>query len=149
MSKQTIAVGADHAGFPYKAAIIEMLKAEGYEVTDHGTHTPASVDYPDFVHPVAEDVETERAAMGVVLCGSGNGVAMTANKHQGVRAAVCWIEEIALLARQHNNANVIAIPVRYTSEPQVVGMVRSFVQTAFDGGRHARRVGKIACGVTK
>ena len=141
----TIAIGADHAGYPYKAAIKESLEAMGYAVSDYGTDSPDSVDYPDFVHPVAEAVEAGRAKLGVVLCGSGNGVAMTANKHQGIRAALCWIEEIAVLARQHNDANVVAIPVRYTNEQQAVQLVRTFVQTAFDGGRHARRVGKIAC----
>ena len=145
MLNYTIAIGADHAGYPYKAAIKTTLEALGHKVTDHGTDSPDSVDYPDFVHPVAEAVANGAADYGVVLCGSGNGVAMTANKHQAVRAAVCWIEEIARLAREHNDANVIAIPVRYTSEPQAAGMVRTFVQTAFEGGRHARRVGKIAC----
>ena len=141
----TIAIGADHAGFPYKAAIKQALSDLGHTLVDHGTDSPESVDYPDFVHPVAEDVESGRAAMGVVLCGSGNGVAITANKHRGIRAALCWIEEIAVLARAHNDANVIAIPVRYTNEQQAVRMVTTFVQTAFDGGRHARRVGKMAC----
>ena len=145
----TIAIGADHAGYPYKAAIKTLLEEQGYTIVDYGTDSPGSVDYPDFVHPVAEAVAEQTAQYGVVLCGSGNGVAMTANKHQAVRAAVCWIEEIALLARQHNNANVIAIPVRYTSEPQAVKMVRSFVETAFEGGRHARRVGKIACATSE
>ena len=145
----TIAIGADHAGYPYKAAIKQSLEDLGHAVTDYGTDSPDSVDYPDFVHPVAEAVEAGRAKLGVVLCGSGNGVAMTANKHQGIRAALCWIEEIAVLARQHNDANVVAIPVRYTNEQQAVQLVRTFVQTAFDGGRHARRVGKIACAASE
>ena len=149
MPNYTVAIGADHAGYPYKAAIKAMLEAQGHTVTDYGTDSPDSVDYPDFVHPVATAVENGTATYGVVLCGSGNGVAMTANKHQSIRAALCWMEEIATLARQHNDANVIAIPVRYTAEPQAVGMVRTFIETAFDGGRHARRVGKIACATTE
>lgn len=143
----TIAIGCDHAGFPYKDAVVGLLKDRGLEVIDHGTTSPGSVDYPDFVHPVADDVESNKAALGVLLCGSGNGVAMTANKHQGIRAALCWLPELAALGRQHNNANVLCLPVRFVSEDLALEMVKSFLDSEFEGGRHARRVGKIACAV--
>ena len=139
-----IAIGCDHAGFPYKKAILDVLKSKNIAVLDHGTNSPDSVDYPDFVHPVAKDVESGAAQLGIVICGSGNGVAMTANKHAGIRAALCWETELAALARQHNNANVIAIPARFVSQEKAVAMVDAFLNTEFEGGRHARRVGKIA-----
>ncbi|MCB0677534.1 MAG: ribose 5-phosphate isomerase B [Saprospiraceae bacterium] len=142
---KTIAIGCDHAGFPYKDPIVELLRSEGIEVLDFGTDSTDSVDYPDFVHPVAEQVESGKADLGVVICGSGNGVAMTANKHQGIRAALCWTEEIAALARQHNDANVIALPARFVSQELALQMVKTFVRTDFEGGRHGRRVNKIAC----
>jgi ribose 5-phosphate isomerase B len=142
----TIATGCDHAGFPYKNSIIRLLKKRGIEVSDFGTGSPESVDYPDFVHPAASMVERGEAALGIVLCGSGNGVAMTANKHQGIRAALCWKVELAALARQHNNANMLAIPVRFVSKRMALAMVRAFLDNEFEGGRHGRRVGKIACG---
>jgi ribose 5-phosphate isomerase B len=145
MAIKTIAIGGDHAGFPYKDSIKRLLEKRGIEVQDFGTHSPDSVDYPDFVHPVANNVENNKADLGIVLCGSGNGVAMTANKHQGIRAALCWKVEIAALARQHNNANVIAIPVRFVSKKMALNMVKAFLDNEFEGGRHARRVGKIAC----
>jgi ribose 5-phosphate isomerase B len=145
MDIKTIAIGCDHAGYPYKDSIIKMLEAKGITVQNYGTDAPDSVDYPDFVHPVAEDVSNGRADLGIVLCGSGNGVAMTANKHQSIRAALCWRNDIAALARQHNNANVIALPVRFIEEPLALEMVATFITTEFEGGRHARRVGKIAC----
>ncbi len=144
MSIKTIAIGCDHAGFPYKNSIIRLLNKRGFEVTDYGTDSPDSVDYADFVHPVANDVESGKAGLGFVLCGSGNGVAMTANKHQGIRAALCWKTELAALARQHNDANVLAIPVRFVSKRMALAMVRSFLDSEFEGGRHARRVGKIS-----
>jgi ribose 5-phosphate isomerase B len=140
-----ISIGNDHAGPEYKKAIVEMLKANGYEVTNYGTDSADSVDYPDFAHPVALDVETKKADFGIIICGSGNGIAMSANKHQGVRAALCWMKEIAVLARQHNNANIISIPARYTSIPQAVEMVQTFLNTDFEGGRHQNRVDKISC----
>lgn len=140
-----IAIGCDHAGFAYKNAIISNLKENGHEILDFGTDGPASVDYPDFIHPLAKAINNGDAQLGVIICGSGNGVAMTANKHKGIRAALCWIREIAILARQHNDANVISIPARYTSEPQAVDMVEVFVSTPFEGGRHANRVSKIDC----
>jgi ribose 5-phosphate isomerase B len=140
-----ISIGNDHAGPEYKKAIVEMLQAKGHEVTNYGTDTPDSVDYPDFAHPVANDVTNGKADFGVIICGSGNGIAMSANKHQGVRAALCWINEIAALARQHNDANIISIPARYTSVKQAVEMVETFLNTDFEGGRHQNRVDKIAC----
>lgn len=147
MKVSTVAIGCDHAGYPYKKAITQLLQDLSIAVNDFGTHSSDSVDYPDFVHPVATQVETGGAELGIVLCGSGNGVSMTANKHQGIRAALCWQKEIAALARQHNDANIIAIPVRFVSEYVALAMVKTFVQTAFEGGRHGRRVDKIACAV--
>ena len=140
-----IAIGNDHAGPEYKKAIVKMLEAKGYEVINYGTDTFDSVDYPDFAHAVAHDIAHKKADFGIVICGSGNGIAMSANKHQEVRAALCWIKEIAALARQHNDANIISIPARYTSIPQAVEMVETFLTTPFEGGRHANRVHKIAC----
>ncbi|MDH3648176.1 MAG: ribose 5-phosphate isomerase B [Saprospiraceae bacterium] len=139
-----VAIGCDHAGFPYKEAIKQMLKEEGYAILDMGTDSLESVDYPDFVHPVATAMEKGEASHGVLICGSGNGVAMTANKHQTIRAAVCWNTELASLARHHNNANVIAIPARFIDESEAVQVVRVFVHEDFDGGRHSRRVNKIS-----
>lgn len=140
-----IAIGNDHAGPDYKKAIVEMLKAKGHEVVNYGTDTVDSVDYPDFGHAVAKDVSDENVDFGIVICGSGNGIAMSANKHSKVRAALCWNKEIAALARQHNDANIISIPARFTSIPQAVEMVDTFLNTEFEGGRHANRVNKIAC----
>jgi len=140
-----ISIGNDHAGPEYKKAIVDMLKANGFEVTNYGTDSTDSVDYPDFAHPVALDVESKKADFGIIICGSGNGIAMSANKHQGIRAALCWTKEIAVLARQHNNANIISIPARYTSIPQAVEMVQTFLNTDFEGGRHQNRVDKISC----
>lgn len=140
-----ISIGNDHAGPEYKKAVVEFLETQGHTVINHGTDTYDSVDYPDFGHPVAYDVETKKADFGIVICGSGNGIAMTVNKHQDIRAALCWTVEIAELARQHNDANVISIPARYTSIPQTVAMVQAFLETSFEGGRHANRVKKIAC----
>ena len=140
-----ISIGNDHAGPDYKKAIVNHLEEKGITVINHGTDTFDSVDYPDFVHPVAEDVATGTAHFGIIICGSGNGVAMTANKHKGIRAALCWIKEIAELARRHNDANIISIPARYTSIQQAIGMVDVFLNTEFEGGRHQNRVDKIAC----
>lgn len=142
---KTIAIGCDHAGFIYKDPIAELLKARQIEVLNFGADSTESVDYPDFAHPVADAVESSKADLGIVLCGSGNGVAMAANKHQGIRAALCWTEEIASLARQHNNANVLAIPARFVSKEVALAMVDTFIDTPFEGGRHERRVAKIAC----
>jgi ribose 5-phosphate isomerase B len=140
-----ISIGNDHAGPEYKKAIVAMLKAKGHDVTNYGTDSENSVDYPDFGHPVATDVSQGSADFGIVICGSGNGIAMTVNKHQKVRAALCWNKEIATLARQHNDANIICIPARFTSIPQAVEMVDTFLSTEFEGGRHQNRVDKISC----
>ena len=140
-----ISIGNDHAGPEYKKAIVEMLQANGYQITNYGTDSSDSVDYPDFAHPVALDVENKVSDFGIIICGSGNGIAMSANKHQGIRAALCWTKEIAVLARQHNNANIISIPARFTSIPQAVEMVLTFLNTNFEGGRHQNRVNKICC----
>jgi len=140
-----ISIGNDHAGPDYKKAIVDFLKQKGHEIFNHGTDTFNSVDYPDFGHPVAIDVETGKADFGVVICGSGNGINMTVNKHQGIRSALCWDKEIASLARQHNDANMISIPARFTSIQQAVEIVDTFLNTNFEGGRHANRVTKIAC----
>lgn len=141
----TIAIGCDHAGVDYKEMLKIFLAEKGYSVTDFGTHGSSSVDYPDFAHPVANAVETGNAKWGILICGSANGVAITANKHAGIRAAICWTEEIAALARQHNDANVICIPARFVSEEQAQKMVTVFSETAFEGGRHQNRVNKISC----
>ena len=140
-----IAIGNDHAGPDYKHAIVEYLKNEGHDILNFGTDTSDSVDYPDFGHQVAEAVQKGEVDYGIVICGSGNGIAMSVNKHQKVRAALCWMKEIAELARQHNDANVISIPARYTSQNQALEMVKIFLNTDFEGGRHQRRVDKIAC----
>jgi ribose 5-phosphate isomerase B len=138
-----ISIGNDHAGTDYKFAIIKHLKEKGIEVINYGTDTNDSVDYPDFIHPVAEDVETKKVDFGIIICGSGNGASMTANKHQGVRAALCWTKEIVALARQHNDANILSIPARFTALPQAIEMVDTFLNTPFEGGRHQKRVEKI------
>ncbi|HEX8609056.1 MAG TPA: ribose 5-phosphate isomerase B [Pedobacter sp.] len=142
--KIKIAIGADHAGFEYK----ELLKAflvDSYEVKDFGTHSLNSVDYPDFAHPVASAVESEEFTFGILVCGSANGVAITANKHQHIRAAICWLDELASLARQHNNANILCVPARFVSEDLARQMATTFLTTEFEGGRHENRVDKIAC----
>ncbi len=139
-----ISIGNDHAGTGYKQMIQEKLKTMGHTVTNYGTDSEESVDYPDFVHPVAEDVENGKADLGVIICGSGNGANMTANKHQGVRSALCWNVEIAKLAREHNNANILSIPARFVSKELAVEMLEAFLNTEFEGGRHQRRVDKIA-----
>jgi len=140
-----IAIGSDHAGFAYKTILIEYLKSLGYTVTDFGTNSSDSVDYPDFAHPTAHAVESGACDAGVLICGSANGVAITANKHQGIRAAICWEPEIATLARQHNDANIICLPARFTEIALCKEMVKLFMTTAFEGGRHGTRVNKIVC----
>jgi ribose 5-phosphate isomerase B len=140
-----VAIGADHAGFEYKTFISDFLASKGLNIKDFGTYSADSVDYPDFAHPVASAVESGVAGCGILICGSANGVAITANKHQGIRAALCWTKEVAQLARQHNNANVICIPARFVSTAVAEQMVHMFLDTAFEGGRHEKRVGKIAC----
>ncbi|WP_341199991.1 ribose 5-phosphate isomerase B [Croceibacter atlanticus] len=140
-----IAIGNDHAGTFYKNTIVEYLKSENIEVINYGTNSEDSVDYPDFVHPVAADVESNRVNLGIIICGSGNGASMTANKHQGVRSALCWTKEITKLSREHNDANILSIPARFTSVQQALEMVKVFLNTEFEGGRHQTRVDKIAC----
>lgn len=140
----TIAIGCDHAGYEYKEALRDWLKAQGYDVLNFGTDSPASVDYPDFVHPLCHAVEHHEAHFGILICGSANGVAMTANKHRQIRAAIAWMDEIAGLARQHNNANVICIPARFVSVAEAKSMVKLFIDTPFEGGRHQARVDKIS-----
>lgn len=144
MSKR-IAIGSDHAGFEYKSAIIQSLEEQGYTVQDFGPTSADSVDYPDFAHPVATSVEKGENELGVLICGSANGVAMSANKHQGIRAALCWLEEISTLARQHNNANVVCLPARFIDLELAKRITRTFITTDFEGGRHANRVNKISC----
>ena len=140
-----IAVGSDHAGFEYKEDLISFLEGKGLPFTDFGAHSKDSVDYPDFAHPVATAVEKGEASFGILLCGTANGVAITANKHQGIRAALCWNAEIAVMARQHNDANVISIPVRYVTLELALEMLGIFLDTPFEGGRHEGRVKKIDC----
>ena len=140
-----IAIGSDHAGFDYKEDLISFLEGKGLAFEDFGTDGREAVDYPDFAHPVASAVEDGEAAFGILICGSANGVAITANKHQGIRAAICWGEELAQLARAHNDANIICIPARFVREGDVEKMVGIFMTTDFEGGRHLRRVEKIAC----
>ena len=140
-----IAIGSDHAGFEYKEAIKKWLEKRNYTVKDFGTYSLDSVDYPDFAHPVATSVETGEAAFGILFCGSANGVAITANKHQGVRAGLAWENDVARLIRKHNNANVICIPARFVALALAEEMVENFISTEFEGGRHATRVNKIAC----
>ncbi len=143
MSK-SFALACDHAGYAYKEAITEVLQEYKISIADFGCFGPESTDYPDYVHPAADALKDGSAELGIVVCGSGNGVAMTANKHQHIRAALCWTPEIARLARQHNDANVLAIPARFVSKDTAQEIVRAFVETPFEGGRHARRVNKIA-----
>lgn len=142
---QTIAIGCDHAGFEYKEGFKKWLQNNGYTVKDFGTFGPDSVDYPDFAHAVASAVEKKEHDLGVLVCGSANGVAITANKHQGIRAAICWTEELAKLARQHNDANVVCIPARFVEYSHGERIVEEFLNSSFEGGRHATRVGKIGC----
>ncbi|WP_114748677.1 ribose 5-phosphate isomerase B [Pleomorphovibrio marinus] len=146
--KETIALGGDHAGFTYKEKLTQVLLEKGYEVKDFGPYNDGSVDYPDYVHPLCREVGNEKGAInkGIIICGSGNGVAITANKHSHIRAAICWKEELAALARQHNDANVLAVPARFVDFELAVKMVETFLTTDFEGGRHQRRVDKITCG---
>ena len=139
-----IAIGNDHAGTAYKFEIIKYLKEKGYEILNFGTDSNNSMDYPDAIHPTASAVETGKAVLGIILCGSGNGAQMTANKHQGIRAALCWNNELVRLTRQHNNANILTIPARFVSLQQAIGFVDIFLSTEFEGGRHGARVDKIS-----
>ncbi len=141
-----LAIGCDHAGFEYKEAIRAWLEGKGYTVLNFGTNSPESVDYPDFVHPVCKAIENGEAEQGILICGSANGVAMAANKHQKIRAAICWENEVAMLARSHNDANAICLPARFVALELAKEMVETFLNTPFEGGRHQRRVEKIALG---
>ncbi|RYD95428.1 MAG: ribose 5-phosphate isomerase B [Sphingobacteriales bacterium] len=138
-----IAIGADHAGFELKEVLLQGI--EGIEVKDHGTYSTESADYPDFAHAVASAVENGEADFGILICGTANGVAITANKHQSIRAAICWKPEVAIPARSHNNANVLCIPARHVTVEEAREIVQIFFNTEFEGGRHARRVDKISC----
>lgn len=141
----TISIGNDHAGTDYKQAIVKHLEAKGYTINNYGTDSFDSVDYPDYAHLVSKDVNTKKVEFGILICGSANGVAMTANKYANVRAGLCWSKEIVSLIRQHNNANILCIPARFTAIHQAVDMVDTFLNTEFEGGRHQNRVNKIAC----
>lgn len=140
-----VGMACDHAGYEMKEALKPLLKSLGFEIKDYGTNSSESVDYPDFAHPLAEAVENGTVCFGVAICGSGNGISMTLNKHQGVRAALCWNAELASLARQHNDANVLSLPARFISREIAEEIVKAFFAASFEGGRHQRRVEKIAC----
>ncbi len=140
-----IPIGADHAGYELKNTIINYLSEQGYSFKDYGTYSEDSIDYPDYGHPVAQHVENTPEVLGIVICGSGNGINMTVNKHQGIRSALCWNKEIAMLARQHNDANIIALPARFVDAILAIQMVEAFLNTTFERGRHATRVNKIRC----
>lgn len=142
---ESIAIGADHAGFEYKEKLKTWLEKNGYTTKDFGTYTAESADYPDFAHPVALAVEKKEFELGLLICGSGNGIAITANKHQGIRAAICWNEELAALSRQHNNANVLCLPARFVTIDLAEKILDRFLHSSFEGGRHERRVSKISC----
>jgi ribose 5-phosphate isomerase B len=140
-----IAISSDHAGVAYKKALVDFISQLGHQVQDLGPYSEDSVDYPDFAHALASKVLSKEADLGVILCGTGNGVAMAANKHQGIRAGLCWNSEIAALVRQHNDANILALPARFTTIEQAKEIVKAYLETPFEGGRHQRRVEKIAC----
>ena len=142
--KKKIAIGSDHAGYQLKEILKEELKQKGIEVVDFGCPSEESIDYPDYAHPVAEYVE-QNNSHGILICGSGNGISMSANKHQGIRAALCWTEEIAKLARQHNDANIVSLPARFIETEKAKKIIEAFLKTDFEGGRHERRVSKISC----
>jgi ribose 5-phosphate isomerase B len=142
---KTIVIGCDHAGIDHKKYLIRKLKELNYTVTDKGTYDNSSVDYPDFAHPVAIAVENGDVPFGILICGSANGVCMTANKHQGIRAALCWNVEVAEIVRLHNDANIICIPARFVSKIIAYRMVEKFLNTSFEGGRHQKRIDKISC----
>lgn len=140
-----IAIGSDHAGYDMKQAVIKHLEGKGIAVKDYGTYSADSVDYPDYAHQVAEAIEKGEFSLAIVLCGSANGVCMTVNKHNAVRGAIAWQRELAELARQHNNANVLCLPARFIDEDTMVACVDGFLAAEFEGGRHSRRVDKISC----
>ena len=141
----TISIGNDHAGVDLKNHIVKYLNNRGFTVIDKGTNTDKSVDYPDFIHPVSKEIEEEKSNIGIIICGTGNGAAMTANKRKNIRAALCWNKEISKLARQHNDANILSIPSRFLSNSEAIEIVDAFIKTDFEGGRHQRRIEKIPC----
>lgn len=143
MGKLKIAVASDHAGFERKQAVLKFLQEQGIEFKDFGAFSTESSDYPDFAHPLANAVSLGEFDKGITLCGSGNGINMTANKHQGIRSAICWLPEIAMLARLHNDANICALPARYITDDEAVEIVKTFLSTDFEGGRHIARINKI------
>lgn len=145
MLSKIIPIGSDHAGFQLKQHLIEWLSTQGYQLIDKGCYSEESIDYPDFGHPVADYVEQNENVLGIVICGSGNGINMTANKHSGIRSALCWMPEIAALARQHNNANILALPARYLTFEEAEKIVEAFLNNEFEGGRHQNRINKIPC----
>lgn len=140
-----IQIGSDHAGFELKAKVMEFLEKAGFKVKDFGTYSTESMDYPDVAHPVAEAVLADPGSLGILICGSGNGVCLTANKHNGIRAALCWLPELGALARQHNNANILCLPARFVSTETALEIVNSYLSAKFEGGRHQNRVNKIDC----
>ena len=141
----TISIGNDHAGVDLKKHIVKHLKEKGFTINDMGTNAEKSVDYPDFIHPVSKEIEVKKANLGIIICGSGNGAAMTANKRKSIRAALCWSKEISILARQHNDANILSIPSRFVSDDEAIDIVNAFINTEFEGGRHQKRIEKIPC----
>lgn len=145
MMKKLIGIAADHAGYEMKEILKRELAAAGYEVRDFGTHSTESMDYPDVAHPLASAVESGEVSFGVAICGSGNGISMTVNKHAGIRAALCWTPELASLARAHNNANILSLPARFISIETAKEILSTFLKSEFEGGRHLRRVNKISC----
>lgn len=140
-----IAIASDHAGYALKQKVRQFLEEQGAQVTDYGCYSTESCDYPDYAHPMATAIEEGKADMGVAICSTGNGICMTANKHQGIRAALCWDEPLARLARQHNNANVLGLPANFITKEKAIQLVQIFFSTDFEGGRHERRVNKIPC----
>lgn len=145
ITTMNIAIASDHAGVQYKKELVDYMTHLGYQVQDLGPYTEDSVDYPDFAHRLADTVLSKKADLGIILCGTGNGVAMAANKHQGIRAGLSWNKEVAALVRQHNDANILAVPARFVSVEEAKEIVKTYLETPFEGGRHQRRVDKIAC----
>ncbi|HET6558506.1 MAG TPA: ribose 5-phosphate isomerase B [Prolixibacteraceae bacterium] len=145
MKQLKIGIANDHAGYDRKAAVLKFLEQQGIEFKDFGAYSDESSDFPDFAHPLAEAVSKGEFDLGITLCGSGNGINMAANKHQGIRSALCWIPEIAALARQHNDANICSLPARYITDEQAIAIVNAFLNAEFEGGRHLRRINKIPC----
>lgn len=140
---ETIAFASDHAGYSLKKALEQYMAEKGYEIQDFGTDSEESCDYPDFAHPAAKAVEEGKAAFGIAMCGTGNGIQMTLNKHQGIRAALCWRPELAALAKEHNNANILVLPARFVTYDEAVAIVDAYLNAKFEGGRHQRRIDKI------